>query len=554
MAASIGTGSDRSTSATRADNPYAGTPTVLPEPAQMTLRDYLVPVRERWWLILGIVVAITAAVCVYAGHRTRSYTAATKVFIGQNTASAASVAQLGSQLGIEDQTQLLTTNEVAAVVARKLGYTGSAAALAGSVSAAPETNSNFVDISATEGTSVFAARVANAFAQEFIARNSTSQISANDAQIAGLHKQIKSLQGPSNAAQRASLQSQIQELKLANSLAAGSATQFDVATPPGPNSGHSVVEYGALAALASLLGSVLLAYMLHRLDPRLKQVAEASSIYAHPVLATVSHDPEIDYFSDALPGLSDRSREAFRDLRVSLDLASPGPHFSTILVTSAGSGEGKTTVARNLAIALAEAGRRTAVIDADLRKASLAERFGVDRRPGLTDVLAGSTADAAGMRQVEIAMIKTPGLEPMLERLGAVQNGSGFAAPTVTVIPAGSPHPNPPAVLESAAFRELLHRVSERHDVVIIDSSPVTAVSDAMPIMPHVNAIVLVARNDITDRRSARRAADLISRVPGAHVVGVVVNDVPATEAAAYGVGYRYGYGYDSRDDVTATA
>jgi Mrp family chromosome partitioning ATPase len=114
----------------------------------------------------------------------------------------------------------------------------------------------------------------------------------------------------------------------------------------------------------------------------------------------------------------------------------------------------------------------------------------------------------------------------------------------VTFVPAGASPPNPSAVLESAAFRSLLEHVANNHDVVVIDTSPLTAVSDVIPLLPHVNAVVLVARSGTTDRRSARHAAEVIGRVPGVNFVGIAVNDLPVAEATAYGAGYGYGYGY----------
>jgi receptor protein-tyrosine kinase len=515
----------------------------VPDAPRLTLGDYLVPVRERRWLIVALVVVITAAVYVYEAHRPKSYVASTEVYIA-NTAAATS-STVVDPTAVADQATLLVSTEVAAVVAQKIGYRGSPAALAGSVSAVPSATTDFITITSTQSTSAEAVRVVNAFAQEFIARNGVAQQTANDKQISALRQQLATLTGrasPASRAQKLSDQQQIEQLQLANSTALGSATQVDPATGSS-QTGHNATEYAALSAMVALIGSILLAYMLYRLDPRLKRVGQAADVYAHPVLATVVQDSQILYFEGDRPGLSPRSREAFRDLRVALDLAASGHRFATVVVTSAAPGEGKSTVSRNLAIALAEAGQQVALIDADLRKSSLAKKLGAEPRPGLTEVLAGTHTLDEVKRDISLQTSIVPGLEQMSARLGGWSGTSAESGTSLTLIPAGTLPPNPSAVLESEPFRALLLQIAEAHDVVVLDTAPVTAVSDAMPLIGQVGAVLLVARSGSTDRRTAQRASELIARVPGSNIIGVVVNGVPNAEAAAYGYGYGSGYG-----------
>ena len=113
-------------------------------------------------------------------------------------------------------------------------------------------------------------------------------------------------------------------------------------------------------------------------------------IYQHPVLATVWHDDAIRHFVQDKPALSPRSREAFRDLRIGLYLAAGDGDLKTVVVSSAVPDEGKSTVARNLALALAEGGRRVVLVDADLRKSTLARALGRKSGRGLADVIVGA--------------------------------------------------------------------------------------------------------------------------------------------------------------------
>jgi Mrp family chromosome partitioning ATPase len=108
-------------------------------------------------------------------------------------------------------------------------------------------------------------------------------------------------------------------------------------------------------------------------------------------------------------------------------------------------------------------------------------------------------------------------------------------------VPAGVAPESPAALFGSAGFHRLLRELSERFDVVVIDSTPIVAVADALPIARVVDAVVLVARNT-TDSRSALRASELLELVPDANIVGLVVNGVREREAAGYGYGYGYGY------------
>jgi succinoglycan biosynthesis transport protein ExoP len=562
-----------------------------PDSRTLTLRDYLVPIVKRRWMILGLVAVITAIVSVYYSRRPVTYTAATSVFIGPSSDPALGVAASEPTLeAVANEATLLTSVEDAAVVAKRIGWTGSAGALAGSVSATPSATTNFLSITAQSSTAAEAARIANGFAQQFIAQNTAAQVTADTKQITELRRQLHSARGADATAQRSSIESQIQSLQVAASSAVGSAKQVNVAQG-GVASSHSVIEYGVLAAIGALIGGILLAFLLERLDPRLKGVQHTEMIYKHPVLATVWHDAGIDHFVDGRPALSPRSREAFRDLRIGLHLAAGTADIKTIVVSSAVPDEGKTTVARNLALALSEGGRRVVLVDADLRKPSLHRKLGMKNQRGLAELLDGTrtldevtievpinlpkpknrshgadeaipasptdngsagaetTAGAFAPKEGEAAA--TQGVERATELNGhTAAHPPGFVAqPSLFYIPSGAKPPNPQGVLESEAFRMLIDDLKRSFDAVVLDSTPLTLVSDAIPVIRSVDALLLVARSS-TDTRTARYASEIIQRVPGANVIGLVVNDVPEAAAAAYGKGYGYGYygyGYGNR-------
>jgi succinoglycan biosynthesis transport protein ExoP len=541
----------------------------------LTLRDYLVPIVKRRWMIVALVVTITAIVSAYYATRPLTYTASTKVYIGPQSDPALGVGPTEpSPELVADQAALLTSTETATQVAKAIGYTGSPAALAGSVVATPSDTTNFLSITAQAPSSAEAAQWANAFARQFIAQNASSQVGADSKEIAALTKQLKALHGPTTVAERQSLQQQIQQLQITSSTAVGSATQVDSASG-GVAARHSVVEFGVLAAIGALVGGILIAFLLERMDPRLKGIQQTEMIFQHPVLATVWHDEGIKYFVDGKPALSPRSREAFRDLRIGLSLAG-GEDVKTIVISSAVPDEGKSTAARNLALALAESGQRVVLVDADLRKPALHRGLGLEPRSGLAEVIVGNQIWADVIAEVPIGLPSSKAKpKPATERPEQSSNGFaqhseaaaavfdefraaatpvarpiGFAGQRVLFfIGAGKKAPNPQGLLESESFRALLDDLKSAFDTVVIDSTPLTLVSDAIPVVRNVDGVLLVVRSS-TDSRSARHAAEILKRVPDVNIVGLVVNDVPEAAAAAYGKGYGYGYygyGYGNR-------
>lgn len=507
-------------------------------PEQLTLNDYLAPVRARRWLILALVVVATAGAYAYSSQQPKVYEASTKLYLNQNPESGYS-----DDRTVENQATLLRSQDVARRVAEEAGYRGSPASLAGRMRATREAEADFITITVQGDTAAEAARFANAYAKVFIDVRSDDIRGQIERQRQELRDQLERVpQGPRAAAERAEIEASLRQVEVALRSAQGNATQVDPAAEPGtPISPRP--RRDALAAFAlSLFGAILLAYLLHRLDPRLRRVEDAAAIYDRPIMASVFHDDEIDMFKDGRPVMSEKSIETFRQLRINLDLAALDQPFRMIVVTSAGAGEGKSTVARNLALAYHEAGRRVAVVDADLRNPRQPERLGVKVDKGLTHVLAGERALEDTLVGVEVLSRGRAVLDRIAGGGGPSPNGG--APSQLTLLAAGSQPPNPPAVLESDATAAVLDQLRATHDVVIVDTPPLLAVSDAIPLLARADGVVLVARSGITDRRGATRAAELIARVPGVNLIGVVVNDLSGAEADAYGYGYGYGYGY----------
>ena len=214
--------------------------------------------------------------------------------------------------------------------------------------------------------------------------------------------------------------------------------------------------------------------------------------------------------------------EAYRTLRTALFFGAPKDEAKTILVTSPAPGDGKSTLVSNLAIAMAQAGQKTLVLDGDFRRPMQNKIFEVDESKGLSSVLASSNS-------VDEA------IEP-----GPVKG--------LDVLCCGPEVPNPSEILNSDAFAGMLKNLSERYDRIIIDSPPVGPVADSQILAALCDVVLLVLRAEKSTRRHSQQARDNLLNV-GAHLLGAVVNDVPRKHGhygyySSYGSYGYYGYSY----------
>jgi len=202
--------------------------------------------------------------------------------------------------------------------------------------------------------------------------------------------------------------------------------------------------------------------------------------------------------------------EAYRTLRVNIQFASPDHPLRTILATSAGPDDGKSTTLANLAIALAETGAPTLLVDCDLRRPSLHTLFGLPNEAGLTSLMLAGTAmpDAAGL--------------PL----------QATAVPNLRLLPSGPLPPNPAELLASRRMADLLLLLAEQATYVLFDTPPILAVADAAVLAPRVDGVLLVVRAGKTRRDLAVKARKMLEQVK-ANLVGAVLTDA-TLEGSAY--------------------
>jgi capsular exopolysaccharide synthesis family protein len=301
------------------------------------------------------------------------------------------------------------------------------------------------------------------------------------------------------------------------------AINVSILEPAAATTSQSYPVRERFLASGILAGGLLgfgLAWLRDLLDHRLKSVDEIASVLQLPVLGA------LPYFGDKqqtpqigrLVALSPRSiaAESIRTLRTALHFGLAGRDVKAIVVTSPSPGDGKSTVASNLAIALAQADQRVLLVDADLRKPTQHLIFEASPARGLGSVL-------SDRRPVEEAII--PGVLDSLD-----------------LLPCGPLPSNPVELLNNGYFAEVLDKLRERYDRIIIDSPPVMPVADARVIAALGDATILVLRAERSTRRIGLAARNELWRVRASRI-GVVVNGVPVRKQGHYGGGYGYGYG-----------
>lgn len=326
------------------------------------------------------------------------------------------------------------------------------------------------------------------------------------------------------------LQSQLQLARIAQSADGGTVRIIDEATLPAfavsPNRKRAFLMYllfGLVAGVGSAVG-------LERLDDSVRSPLELGEHYRLPVLGLIPgiKPSELPDIGNA-PGLNrivthadPRSpvAEAYRSLRTNLAFARSDHGLRTVVLTSPGPADGKSTTVANLAITFAQQGQRTLLVDADLRRAVLDKTFGISRTPGLTDVIIGE-------KKLGEAVVATQ-------------------VPNLSVLPSGQLPPNPSELLGSSAMRSVIDQASADFDMVLFDSPPLLAVTDAAVLSTMVDGAILIARMGTTQRKALWRAVTQL-RAVRANILGGVLNDVSAQVGAYYGgYGYYYYYAYQN--------
>jgi len=475
------------------------------------LATALTALRRRWLTVVGAVLAAVLVAAISHAHRAKSYAATASVAFQSGTlsTSALQVSPSGSgepQREADTEVLIAHSPEVARGVLRQLHLQGTASELLDEVKVEAAPNADVLNIVATTGDPQVAARLANAFAVQYIAFRTQSQLAGIEAAQHQLQQEIAVL--PAGSSERTALEGSLQRLNASQAVAGGGANVIGRAVAPTSPTGMGLGSTLAIGLLIGLAIAFALVFLLESLDRRIKSIEEFEHEYRLAALAAI---PQSAFRLRAAEQRTE-SLEPYRILRSALDFAAVARPLDTVMVTSAVSGEGKTTVAVDLAHAVALTGRRTVLVELDLRRPTFAEHFDLDPSRGLTTALTGGA----------------PLAELLVEPLAEV--------PQLHVLPAGRIPHNPAELLGSARIDEIISELAAGETLVIVDAPPLNPVADAQVLLNDqaINAALLVGRVERTTRDEARRARAILDR----HIVepvGIVVTGIHD--------GGRYGYG-----------
>jgi capsular exopolysaccharide synthesis family protein len=284
----------------------------------------------------------------------------------------------------------------------------------------------------------------------------------------------------------------------------------------------------AAALLVGLMLGVGAALTHEWMDQRLRSAEEVNDLLGLTVLGVV---PEVHKSRAALTNMQvelepmSEVAEAFRSLRTAIYFGMPDRSTKTLLITSPAPGDGKSTTASNLSISLAQTGKRTLLIDADLRKPVQHQTFELSGEIGLSDVVGRGVPLETALQRTKIE-----GLD---------------------LLPCGSIPPNPAEILNSPRFSELLATLSKRYDQIVLDSPPVLPVTDARILGAICDVTVLVLRAEKSTRKGSEHACERMLNV-GTRLIGAVVNGVSRRKNSYGYYEHYYQYAYYSRDPEIA--
>ncbi|QCB96551.1 polysaccharide biosynthesis tyrosine autokinase [Arthrobacter sp. PAMC25564] len=453
----------------------------------MELRDYLRILRRNWILIVSL-----ALVGVIGGAASSllirpTYTAETQLFVAIQNSGTVQELQQGntfSQARVQSYTKTVDTPVVLQPVIDTLGLGMTSKELSAKVKATSDLNTVLITISASDGSPVQAAAIAQAVGD--------SLIKAVDA----LERSDKTSSSP--------VKLSIVTPAVAPREASAPNTRLNLAL-------------GLLAGLVFGAGTTLLRTTL---DNKIRGEADLRRVTNAPMLGGIAFDRDAvkKPLITQAPNQSPRA-ESFRQIRTNMQFANLGQKSGAVMVTSSLPGEGKSTTATNLAITLAQAGQSVVLVDADLRRPMIAEYLGLEGSAGLTTALIGN-AD----------------VQDLLQPWGDDQ---------LFVLTSGNIPPNPSELLGSDAMLRMVRQLESTFDSVIIDAPPLLPVTDAAVLSQHLGGVILIVGSQRVRQGDVEKSLGALELV-GSNVLGIVMNMLPSKGADAYAYSYQSYGSYDA--------
>lgn len=459
--------------------PQTSSPTVSREASILEISDYLRVLRRNWIVIvacalLGLIVAGAVSLTVKP-----TYTARTELFVAIQSSGTVSELQQGntfSQARVQSYVETVKTPVVLQPVIDQLGLEVTASELSEVVVASSDPATVLVAIEASNSSPVRAAAIAQAVAASLIVA------------IGDLESPVQG--GPSPV-----------KLSVVTPASAPVA-------PSAPNTRINLL----LGLMTGLAIGIAVAALRTTIDTKIRGEGDVRHLTDTPILGGVTYDNDATK-KPLLTQVPQQSRraESFRQIRTNIQFAHVSHESKAVLVTSSLPGEGKSTTATNLAIAMSQAGQSVVLVDADLRRPRIDSYLGLDRNAGLTTALLGSAH-----------------INDLLQPWGEDE---------LYVLTSGQIPANPSELLGSAAMKNLIVDLEHSYDAVIIDAPPLLPVTDAVVLAQQVGGVVLVVGSSMLKQADLQKSLQALEMVE-ADLLGVVMNLLPSKGPDSYTYSY----------------
>lgn len=486
--------------------------------------------RRRALIIVVVVVAAAAGAYIVSKGQKAKYTATTKLLLkGASSATANSSSQpvFGPTIPstAPDREALVTRGSVLAETRRRLAPRlgdKRAGEVVSKLSAFSGEDSQVVELRSEASDPKAAADAANTLAAVNISFRKKQTIAQLQRAERAAEEQIAKFSptNPNDAGALSVLRTQLTNLRSTEATTDGNAEVVRQASPSSSPSSPKPTQNAIIGAFGGLLLGLAIALVREQLDRRVRHSKQLEEAFGLPVLASV---PKSRAFGGqngrALERLPAREAEAFQILRANLHYLNTDQELRSVVVTSAGVGDGKSTVSLNLAKADAIVGKKVLLVEADIRRPQLAGLLGLRADRGLTTFLSDPSK----------------ALSEVTHRVPVGPSSDGQGSPTtLDVVVAGPVPDNPSALIDSDRMRALIRQAERTYDFVVLDTAPASMVADPISLMSEVTAVVIVGRVGKITSAEANSLREQLERInaPG---FGLVANFAPGSGKEGYG-------------------
>lgn len=492
-------------------------------------------------ILVFLVIFVSASVVATVFFSTPKYEASVEMLLKSSGIDKALIGtdlfqEAGSQpeRNAQNAVELVKSQEVSSKVNEELEDSLNGKDSSGFIDVNIIKNADIIRITATYTNPQTAADIANSYSEAYIEWRQEVDNEVIAEAMAPLESQIESTpEEQRDSTSYRVLEDKLETLKIIEALQIGNIEITKTASAAIDPISPKPIRIGYLSLFAGLVLSIGFVLVREQLDTSLKNIEDITSKIDKPVLATIPRLPKSTNSSPvSIVDPSSPSSEAFRMLKTNLSYLEPDREIKTILITSPGPGEGKSTTVTNLAITLARAGQKVIILEADLRKPALSSQLNLSDHVGLSNVLSGNCTFREALQMIEPKDIAITSSKSGSER-STIASLSGIKP--ILCATTGPIPPNPGEMAASEKMGLIIKEAGRLADMVLIDAPPLGLVGDAASIAASVDGVLLVVRMSQTSKKSLGLIQAFQSSVPS-DVLGVVVTDSDLG-------GPDYGYG-----------